>query len=59
MLALYSQALNNLNPLTILNRGYAMALDEKQQVLSSVQQFKSEQTFTLHLHDGEVKAKKV
>jgi exodeoxyribonuclease VII large subunit len=55
-LRLCAQALNNLNPLTILNRGYAIALDEHQQVMGSVTQFKKNQIFSLRLHDGEMKA---
>lgn len=57
ILCLYSQALNNLNPLTILNRGYAIALDERNQVISSVGRFKNDQVFFLRLQDGTVRAK--
>lgn len=53
---LLTQALNNLNPLTILSRGYSVAMDENQKVLSSVKQFLPGQSFDLKLQDGLVKA---
>ncbi len=55
-LQLLGAQLNNLNPLTILQRGYAIALDEKHHVLGSVKNFSSEQHFELQLQDGVVKA---
>ena len=56
-LRLAANSLNNLNPLTILNRGYAIALDDNKRVLSSVKQFSPEQSFDLQLQDGVVKAR--
>jgi exodeoxyribonuclease VII large subunit len=53
---LVTQALNNLNPLAVLNRGYAVALDEEQKVLSSVKQFTPGKGFHLKLKDGVVAA---
>lgn len=58
-LLLYSQALTNLNPLAILNRGYAIALSEDNRVLGTVKQLKSKQVFQLRLSDGSVKAEVV
>lgn len=55
-LTLCSHSLNNLNPLTILNRGYAIAQDEQNRVISSVTQLKPAQEFTLRLQDGSIKA---
>ena len=58
-LRLYSQALNNLSPLNVLTRGYAIALDEHNQVISSAQQLKDDSIFSLRLQDGQVRAKVV
>lgn len=58
-LRLYSQALNNLSPLNVLTRGYAIALDEHNQVISSIQQLKNNMIFSLRLQDGQVRAKVV
>jgi exodeoxyribonuclease VII large subunit len=48
--------LNALSPLATLERGYAVARDERGATLTSSTQFAEEQAFTLRLRDGEVDA---
>ena len=48
--------LDQLSPLKTLARGYSYASDEQDKPLVKVADFKPEQTFTLHLQDGAIKA---
>ncbi|QFG47083.1 exodeoxyribonuclease VII large subunit [Lapidilactobacillus dextrinicus] len=48
--------LDQLSPLKTLARGYTYASDEQDKPLVKVADFTPEQTFTLHLQDGQIKA---
>ncbi len=48
--------LNSLSPLSVLERGYALAQDNAGRLLEKAEQFTLEQPFTLRLKDGEVEA---
>ena len=43
-----------LSPLSVLNRGFSVTIDQQQKVIKSVQQVKKGQTLQLKLHDGKV-----
>ncbi len=51
------QRLQALGPMSVLRRGYALALDEDGQILRSVAGFLPEGGFTLRLQDGHVKGR--
>lgn len=53
-LAFHAQALNNLNPLHVLQRGYAVVMDETLHVISSIKQIQANQKVNLKLQDGEI-----
>ncbi len=50
------EQLNNLSPLTLLSRGYAVANTEKKQQVSSIDQLELYDDFSLRLSDGIIKA---
>ena len=52
-----SHVLNSLSPLSILDRGYSVAMDETQQTISSVQQVEPDSTIFIKLSDGTIKSK--
>jgi len=52
-----SHVLNSLSPLSILDRGYSVAMDETQQTISSVKQVEPDSTIFIKLSDGTVKSK--
>lgn len=58
-LKLFTQSLNNLSPLAVLERGYALASTPEGKVIASVQQLTLEQNFTLRFKDGRISAKVV
>jgi len=54
------RALNSVSPLATLERGYAIARDaETGRVLARKADFSSQQTFSLQLSDGEIKARRI
>jgi exodeoxyribonuclease VII large subunit len=46
--------LDALSPLSVLNRGYSVTLDEQQKAVKSVHQIKPRETLQLKLSDGKV-----
>ena len=52
-----SHVLNSLSPLSILDRGYSVAMDESQQTISSVKQVELDSTIFIKLSDGTIKSK--
>ena len=46
--------LDALSPLSLLNRGFSVTMDQQQKVIKSVQQVKKGQTLQLKLNDGKV-----
>jgi exodeoxyribonuclease VII large subunit len=46
--------LDALSPLSVLNRGYSVTLDEQQKAVKSVHQIKPRETLQLKLNDGKV-----
>jgi exodeoxyribonuclease VII large subunit len=58
-LKLFAQSLNNLSPLAVLERGYAVASTPEGKVIASIQQLTLEQNFTLRFKDGRISAKVV
>lgn len=52
-----SHVLNSLSPLSILDRGYSVAVDETQQTISSVKQVEPDSTIFIKLSDGTIKSK--
>ncbi|MBF0405949.1 MAG: exodeoxyribonuclease VII large subunit [Candidatus Riflebacteria bacterium] len=55
-LELYSMNLISLNPRAVLNRGYIMAVDENNRVISSVNQLKTGDNIRIDLSDGNADA---
>ena len=49
--------LDALSPLSVLNRGFSISLDERQKIIKSVQQVKIGERLQLKLHDGMVFSK--
>lgn len=50
---LQRQKLHAYSPLQVMERGYALVLDDKQQLIRSVHQLQLQQTVTVQVHDGE------
>lgn len=50
---LQRQKLQAYSPLQVMERGYALVLDENQHLIRSVQQLEPQQTITVQIHDGE------
>ena len=46
--------LDALSPLSVLNRGFSVTIDQQQKVIKSVQQVTKGQTLQLKLYDGKV-----
>lgn len=55
-LHILANALQTLSPLATLSRGYVIAFDEEQQVISSAKDVKPKQALTLKWHNGEKQA---
>jgi exodeoxyribonuclease VII large subunit len=55
-LAHSGQMLNNLSPLNVLYRGYALARNEQQQLIKSVHSTGIGQKIEVQLHDGSLSA---
>ncbi len=53
-LAQQASLLQSLSPLNVIARGYALALDDKQQALTSVTNIQPQQILHIRLQDGEV-----
>jgi exodeoxyribonuclease VII large subunit len=58
-LARVAGKLEALSPLSALARGYAVALDENGRVLRSVDDFETNEAFTLRVTDGRIRSRVV
>lgn len=56
-LAELSHVLNSLSPLSILDRGYSVTMDEKKQSISSIKQVEPDSTIFIQVSDGTIKSK--
>lgn len=56
-LAELTHVLNSLNPLSILERGYSVTMDDNQQTITSVKQVEPDSTLFINLSDGAIKSK--
>lgn len=52
-------ALNALNPLSVLERGYSVALDSSGNLINSVKKIERDAEFTLKLNDGDARCKRI
>ena len=49
--------LNSLNPIVVMNRGYAVVTDSKKHLISSTKQVSKNQNLMIHLSDGDLQSK--
>ena len=49
--------LNSLNPVDVMNRGYAIITNSKKHLVTSVKQVSKNQTLMIHLSDGDLQSK--
>jgi exodeoxyribonuclease VII large subunit len=57
LLQMYIEKLNGLSPLKKLNQGYSFVADESGRAVTSIEGLSPEQELTIHVTDGEIKAK--